>query len=47
MAGRLVVGGVLRGARHKDKERDNLGARHIFTARGARRDCMIELVVVG
>ena len=40
MAGRLVVGGVRRGCRHK--ERDNLGVRHIFTARGARRDWMIE-----
>ena len=35
MAGRLVVGGVRRGCRHK--ERDKLGVRHIFTARGARQ----------
>ena len=40
MAGRLVVGGVRQGCRHK--ERDNLGVRHIFTARGARQNWMIE-----
>ena len=40
MAGRLVVGGVRRGCRHR--ERDNLGVRHIFTAQGARRDWVIE-----
>ena len=40
MAGRLVVGEVRRGCR--DKERDNLGVRHIFTTRDARRVWMVE-----
>ena len=38
LAGRLVMGGVWRGCRRE--KRGKLGVRHIFTARGARRDWM-------